>query len=186
MHFNELIIRLRTQALGGLAGVVAISGFAVNFTQKTESPVQWTILFGTLLFFLCAWIALWILDTQYYDKLLAGAVEALLEHESKTRESLWPINLSTKIRNAVTRHERTVHTFYAFVAFGLFIGIAYTGYEALPSTPKQAKPDIVEYKIQLSTPDTLKVSSESGKVEHEIQLSIPNAVKVIAEPTKAP
>jgi hypothetical protein len=46
MHFNDLIIRLRTQALGALAGVVAISGLAVNFAQKAESRSQWVILLG--------------------------------------------------------------------------------------------------------------------------------------------
>ena len=51
MHFNDLIIRLQTQALGALAGVAAISGLAINFAQKAESKVQWWILFGTLLFF---------------------------------------------------------------------------------------------------------------------------------------
>ena len=87
MHFNELTIRLRTQALGALTGVVAISGFAVTFAQKAESRAQWVVLFGALLFFTFAWIAIWVLDLGYYNKLLWGAVQAILEHEEHTQNA---------------------------------------------------------------------------------------------------
>lgn len=166
MHFNELIIRLRTQALGALAGVVALSGLAINFAQKAESKVQWWILFGTLLFFVFAWIALWILDMLYYDKLLGGAVKALLEHEQKTKladSADFRINLSTKISDEfknrkrpedTNRHRRVIHRFYALVLIGLIIGLAYTGYQAIKS--KDSNTDIIEYKIRLVPPERVK------------------------------
>jgi len=184
MHFNDLIMRLRTQAVGGLAGVVAISGFAVNFTQKPGSDAPWIIFFGTLVFFLIAWGALWILDRWYYDQLLIGAVDAILELENKTLQSQHEINLSSKIRAKVPNHQKTVNAFYGLVALPLFLGVLYTGYEAFSSKPKGSASSPVEYKIQLHTPDTLKVAPEPAKIEHKVEVSVPGAVKVIPEPAK--
>ena len=86
MHFNDLIIKLRTQALAGLAGVITVSGLAVNFVGKPTSHTEWEVLFATVLFLTLAWIALLLLDLFYYDKLLQGAVNALYQHEKDTQQ----------------------------------------------------------------------------------------------------
>jgi len=188
MHFNDLNMRLRTQAVGGLAGVVAISGFAVNFAQKSGSDAQWLIFFGSLLFFMCAWVALWLLDTNYYNKLLVGAVKAIVEHEQMTvdAKSPWTITLSTRIQEAVPRHRWPVHFFYIFVLIPLVIGVFYTGYEAYEAfyRRKNAKPDPVEYQIELKTPDVLKITPDQAKIEHKVEVSVPGPVHLAPEPSR--
>jgi hypothetical protein len=181
MHFNDLIIRLRTQAVGGLAGVVAVAGIAVNYAQKPDTRAPWMILCGTLVILLFAWASLWLLDTRYYARLLRGAVNALLAHEQKTAGR---INLSTTISENTPRYELTIHGFYLIVAVGLSIATIYAAEEAFLFESKQAKP--VEYKIELSSPNGIKVNTDSTKIEHDVRLRIPSTVKFTAEPPKVP
>ena len=154
MHFNELIIRLRTQALGGLAGIVAISGLALSLAQKPVTRVQWEILCGTIGFFALAWFALWVIDMFYYNKLLQGAVDAIVAHEGRTPElpdagGVRRINLSTKIKNRVPCYKCVVNIFYILVFVGLLTGTGYTFYQAKNWQPQTEK--ATEYKIQLTS-----------------------------------
>lgn len=98
MHFNDLILRLRVQALAGITAVFALSGIAVNFAAGPATTEQWDVIFGTLLFLIAAWIAIAILDLCYYHTLLLGAVDALLEFEENSE-----INLSTSIEQRFRR-----------------------------------------------------------------------------------
>jgi hypothetical protein len=161
MHFNELIIRLRTQALGGLTGVVALSGLAINFAQKPDSRAQWVILCGTLIFFSIAWVALWVLDLGYYDKLLSGAVDAILEHEKRTHtspDSGPAINLSHKISAGVGKYRVKVMWFYGLVLAALSLGVGYTLCQTINWKPKPR--EATEYKVQLSHPQAYEVVVE--------------------------
>ena len=79
MHFNDLLIRLRTQALGGVAALSTL----VGLFAKTSAGVNtsWEI---AAVFFLCVcflWVAVWIIDFCYYNRLLLGAVVALVALE---------------------------------------------------------------------------------------------------------
>jgi hypothetical protein len=98
MHFNDLILRLRVQVLGGVTAVFALSGIAVNFAARPATPEQWDVIFGTLLFLIAAWVAIAILDLCYYHTLLLGAVDALLELEENSN-----IVLSTRIEKRFRR-----------------------------------------------------------------------------------
>ena len=86
MHFNDLIIRLRTQAL---AGVAALSTFVGLFAKTDLGPFSYSWEF---------------LDFGYYNKLLVGAVAALLELEarSKTSNDALEITLSTRVEESVS------------------------------------------------------------------------------------
>ena len=99
MHFNDLIIRLRFQALAGVAGISALVG--VFGRQGTDAAFGSKMLGGIFLLLLLFWIAIWLLDRLYYDKLLTGAVAALLklERESATAETAH-IELSTIIEKS--------------------------------------------------------------------------------------
>ena len=101
MHFNDLIIRLRTQALGVVAAISTLVGFFGK--SSTDSRLTWEL--ATLVFlFLCAfWIAIWVIDFRYYNRLLIGAVAAILDLESKSiiATRIRAINISTKIEDAV-------------------------------------------------------------------------------------
>ena len=100
MHFNDLLIRLRTQAL---ASVAALSILTSIFAIKTDTSVSWAV--GAIVFFILSlfWIAIWILDFTYYNKLLIGAVVALveLEENSKTKTRIDNIQISTIIESVV-------------------------------------------------------------------------------------
>jgi hypothetical protein len=74
MHFNDLLIRLRTQAL---AAVVAISTVADPNSVHISWEIATAVFAGLLIF----WLAIWTIDRFYYNRLLIGAVIALREIE---------------------------------------------------------------------------------------------------------
>jgi hypothetical protein len=94
MHFNELLIRLRTQALGAVATIVTAAGFLVSRQSASVSDEPWWAVSAVSLLVLIAWCTLWMIDLFYYCKLLRGAVNSLLRIE---RESGGLIDLSTNI-----------------------------------------------------------------------------------------
>ncbi len=102
MHFNDLLIRLRTQALGGVAVIAAIATVIAKGDIGFE--LKWGILLISFILLTIFWIAIWILDLRYYNRLLLGAVDAILELENESKEGK-PINkiiLSTRIEEIAT------------------------------------------------------------------------------------
>lgn len=93
MHFNELIIQYRLQLMGGAGAIGAVASYLVG--SKVESEIdrhklRAFISTGLLLIF----IAAACLDLFYYNELLSGSVDALIELESKYPE----LNMSTSIK----------------------------------------------------------------------------------------
>ncbi len=102
MHFNDLLIRLRTRALG----VVAVISALITVFGRIEAPgVRNGVLAGVFTFLCFFWIAIWVLDFGYYNLLLRGAVDALIDIEdmSKRTNRVQSLDLSHKIEAAVTR-----------------------------------------------------------------------------------
>src|SRR6516165_9651233 len=97
MHFNDLLIRLRTQALGGVAALAALA--AVMVRGDLAPSLRWSVLACAFILLILFWVAVWILDLRYYNRLLHGAVKALLEIEEASRENMPAPNLvlSTRI-----------------------------------------------------------------------------------------
>jgi hypothetical protein len=99
MHFNDLLMRLRSQSLAGVAAVSALVGI---FSKEgaLDIHMEWIVaeaIFGALGAF---WIAIWCLDLLYYNRLLKGAVTALrkLEEQTKPAETFdGHIDMSTLI-----------------------------------------------------------------------------------------
>ena len=91
MHFNDLIMRWRLQAIGGLAGLVTLSGFVVGDAATLHTRYRAMLILSGVL--AVAWIGVAFIDLFYYRRLLQGAVKSLLCFE-KSRPS---ISLSTKI-----------------------------------------------------------------------------------------
>lgn len=136
MHFNDLILKIRVQALAAVAAISTVVGF---FNRNGDNEFSWGLT-AAVFFFLCLfWIAIWILDFRYYNRLLLGAVNALLELEtiSKTSRYVDQIQLSTLIENAVGG-EKTLSKsdhrkksfgrkwFYSLVFIGLLTGLLFS------------------------------------------------------------
>jgi hypothetical protein len=161
MHFNDLIMRVRTSALGGLTGVVALSGIAINFTTKSESKGEWEILFATICFLAVAWFALWVLDWFYYTKLLIGAVEAIVAHEGRTpviagtATPMTRINLSTIVKSRVPCPAVAINVFYWLVLLTLIAGGIWAWIRMGEATSSAAP--ATEYKVKLDSDDGVKV-----------------------------
>lgn len=96
MHFNDLLMRLRSQSLAGIAAVSTLVGI---FTKTgTDAKVDWmaaAAIFVAMGFF---WAAIFCLDLLYYNRLLIGAVSAITKLESNlaSGEDIG-INMSTLI-----------------------------------------------------------------------------------------
>lgn len=143
MHFNDLLIKLRTQALGGVAAIASI--VAVLSKNGVESGFNWAIMAGVFFFLNFFWVAAWILDFKYYNRLLRGAVDALLELEelTKTKTHIKELNLSRIIEGTVaskgTKTDKKPHRqlssgimwFYFVVLSGLLIGLALSIYKVV-------------------------------------------------------
>lgn len=134
MHFNDLILKIRVQALGAVTAVIAIA----SLFSDTATGIPWgvaTTIFGFLSLF---WAALWFLDFQYYNRLLIGAVDELLKIEklSQTQNYVHQLNLSTNISKKVRKKvdsnlnlEGTLSGpkyFYLVVLVGLLFGFIWS------------------------------------------------------------
>ena len=101
MHFNDLILKVRMQALGALAAVVTIGGVLLK-TVQPEQHLSWGVVTSVFFILLAFWIAIWLLDFWYYNRLLTGAVDALLELEDAINSGAEiDFNMSHKIEAAV-------------------------------------------------------------------------------------
>jgi hypothetical protein len=118
MHFNDLLIRLRTQALGGVATIVTAAGFLASGQAAKTAQQAWEAVALVSGLLLVGWITVWVIDVCYYNRLLRGAVLALLKLETKTKHE---IDFSHTVEQAVrkTRLEQLeggwaghVHLFY--------------------------------------------------------------------------
>ena len=93
MHFNDLIMRWRLQAIGGLAGLVTLAGFVVGDAATLAVRYRAMVILSGVLSF--AWIGVGLIDLFYYRRLLQGAVRAILLIERDNPR----IALSTLIEN---------------------------------------------------------------------------------------
>ncbi len=134
MHFNNLLMRLRSQALAGIAAISTLVGV---FTKEgvTDAHMGWlvaTAIFVALAFF---WVAIWFVDILYYNRLLYGAVEALVDLESRLKKGEpITINMSTCIDSEFSRplwkrkpsRFRGVLWFYVIVLAVIILGITFS------------------------------------------------------------
>lgn len=96
MHFNDLLMRLRSQSLAGIAAISTLVGI---FTREGIANVHLDWLVASAIFIGMAlfWVAIGCLDFFYYNRLLLGAVAAIKQLEDKTVSNALPINMSTLI-----------------------------------------------------------------------------------------
>lgn len=96
MHFNQLIIQYRLQLMGGAGAIGALASYLIG-SKVDDAYRRHFLRFGVAVGMLLIIFAAAVLDICYYDKLLQGAVDALLQFEEEHPE----IYMSTKIRDRV-------------------------------------------------------------------------------------
>src|SRR5262249_16191999 len=141
MHFNDLIIRLRSQSLGGVAVFATLATVVI----KTDISVtlRWEVMTGAFALLTVFWIAVWVLDLGYYNRLLCGAVAALLaiEKDSSGQKLVERIDLSTRIEKAVQSGHVPNNfcriLFYVLVCAALAVCLSISAYNlyTVPKTP---------------------------------------------------
>lgn len=139
MHFNDLIMRWRLQAIGGLATLVTVAGFVVGDAASLSVRYRAMFLLASMLAFV--WIGVACIDLFYYRKLLTGAVESILDLEKSTPA----VQLSTKIEQHAERAAQWVPwVFYiaGFIPLVLITGWAIYNLNVVPpATPNASTPD---------------------------------------------
>ncbi|MFY9837927.1 MAG: hypothetical protein WAK55_15960 [Xanthobacteraceae bacterium] len=144
MHFNDVLIRLRTQALGAVAALTTIIGVFAKAGEDRHASWEMVAFAFAILF--AFWLAIWVIDFCYYNRLLKGAVAALLDIEKQSKDKLYlqAIDMSTKIEAAVAgnpekKPEESEEwqldfgrwAFYVLVACTLLGGFVFSLYQAL-------------------------------------------------------
>jgi hypothetical protein len=175
-HFNDLLMRLRSQSLAAVATFATAASVLLK-ADAIGADFRWGSLlavFGSLSVF---WIAIWLLDFLYYNRLLLGTVAALLEIEkqSKVGNRISEINLSTLIKKAVERPRETglrtlkgLWWFYVLVSAVLVLATAISVYEFQRSGPV-TRVELAGLVIASVTPGTLMLTE--GKVTKAITLA---------------
>jgi hypothetical protein len=126
MHFNDLIMRWRLQAIGGLAALVTAAGFVVGGADDLGVRYRAMFLLGITLLF--GWGGVACIDVFYYRRLLAGAVEALIILEDKVPD----VKLSTLVeRHAKSGSEWAPVAFYLIGAVPLFLIVGWAAYNII-------------------------------------------------------
>ena len=136
MHFNDLILKVRIQALGALSAVVTVGAVLLK-TVPPEQHLPWGVATSVFAVLLAFWIAIWLLDFRYYNRLLMGAVDSLLALEDAINSGAKiDFNMSHKIEDAVlgkapTHRQEGALTgpflFYLIVTVVLIVGVVYSG-----------------------------------------------------------
>ena len=146
MHFNQLIIKLRIQSIGGIAALATILGIVLKSSYDKSETFNYGLAMLAIICLIIFWIAIWTLDMRYYNRLLEGSVNAILELEKDKEKFLRgkEINLSTNIERAFNvkfEHEKRKELekgesrkiirngrnwFYAFVLIALIIILSST------------------------------------------------------------
>jgi hypothetical protein len=135
MHFNDLILKVRIQALGAITAVVTVGSVLLK-TVQPETHFPWGLLTSVFAVLFLFWIAIWMLDFLYYNRLLSGAVDSLLELENAINSgNEIKFNMSHRIEDAVLGKQLThiakstywgPRFFYLIVTVVLFSGMAYS------------------------------------------------------------
>lgn len=90
MHFNDLIMKVRTQSLGGVALIATL--VSVLSKDGEDGSVTWGAVTGVFFFMVVFWLALFLVDFLYYNRLLNGAVVALLLLENRSKNGERAVN----------------------------------------------------------------------------------------------
>ena len=111
MHFNDLTMRLRLQALAGVGAATLVAG-GIS-THQGQLDMRLLGAFTMAISFV--WIGIWALDRFYYQRLLKGAVSRIVELERWTPS----LRLSTRIEEHVMQRGRSARGVFYWLIFAL-------------------------------------------------------------------
>jgi hypothetical protein len=111
MHFNTLIIQFRLQLIGGVGAIGAAAAYLIGGKVEGAAQRAWLRTIVAAGLFVLILVAA-MLDLFYYDRLLRGAVDALLDFERNHSE----IQMSTLIEKRVGWGREVV-----WVAYGVML-----------------------------------------------------------------
>lgn len=132
VHFNDLIMRWRLQAVGGLAAIATLAGFVVGDADTLRVRYRAMIMLSALL--ACGWVGVGALDLFYYRKLLQGAVQTILRLE----EQMSDVHLSTDIEEAAKSGARWAPwLFYGLGLAPLLVFIVWASAQLCSTPPNE-------------------------------------------------
>ena len=132
MHFNDMIIKMRTAGLSVLIAVfggaaIAIGQYPDRFIEVAHrdfhvaAPI---ILFGLLL-----WLAIFLIDYFYYHKCLLGAVQRGYQIDEAYKErqidGTRMYGMTTLIRDAIGKPGMSKWYIWGFYGLIALVGVAY-------------------------------------------------------------
>ncbi|WP_281560828.1 hypothetical protein [Thalassomonas sp. RHCl1] len=118
VHFNGIILKLRIQALA----LLSILMTTIGIIAKNSDKVPFIFLIFMFLTLCIFWIAIWLLDIKYYNKILNANVDALVKLEGENKNHIIHPILSTAIRNKV-KSSLYPNLFYILGSLPIFIGL---------------------------------------------------------------
>ena len=111
MHFNELILQYRIQLMGGAGVLGTIFAYLIGSKSANGENKHW-VRFVVSFVLLVIITAAASLDVFYYDKLLSGAVKAIIELEEKYPH----INMSTLIKKETSgNYVKIIYLVYGLI-----------------------------------------------------------------------
>jgi hypothetical protein len=121
VHFNQLIITFRLQALGGVTVAGGLVGtLLLGKDGASPSRASYGAFAGAMAFLSVLWFAIWVIDHGYYHLLLEGAVA---EAERLETESGDVVRLSKEISKSA-RGSSTARKWFYVLPLAAFLTAA--------------------------------------------------------------
>jgi hypothetical protein len=128
MHFNDLLMRLRTSSLAAIPALSTVVGIFADSPTEAVS-LDWAVAAGLFSAMSFVWLAIFCLDFYYYNKLLSGAVAAVVQLETNvcSGEKVPGINLSTLIEQEFSLKKPATASNGVFAFYGIVLALLVAG-----------------------------------------------------------
>jgi len=131
MHFNDMIMRLRTTGISIVLAFFGAASISLQYAQLCLTICSFSFHAAVLIIAsgLVLLISIFVLDYGYYYKMLLGAVERGCQidkaFKEKPLDGIDLFGMSTEIRKAVGKPHRSKYYVWAFYGLVLTFGIVF-------------------------------------------------------------